>query len=180
MWFAVKDRCKGQACVAFLHPLQYEEPSEGLGAGEMDSEEEEELKGARPRKRHKGGSRFLDTEVCFDMPHLDLVVVVARTLCPSCAHSVCLSVQCPAPCLLHLALPRLWVPCSSRTPCLLRRGGGVGAGLLLTTQHHWGGGGGQKIGPDFLPGLRPITNFLWRLRCQSVWTKNFLQCLPRF
>ena len=59
-------------------------------------------------------------------------------------------------------------------------------GLLSTTRHHygvWGWGGGEggappppttpppgpeQIGPNFLRGLRPITNFLWHLRLVLV------------
>ena len=49
-----------------------------------------------------------------------------------------------------------------------REGPAPAPGLLLTPQHRWGARGyppPKKIGPNFLPGLRPIKNCLWRLRC---------------
>ena len=60
---------------------------------------------------------------------------------------------------------------SSGVPRSQGRGRGGGAGLLLTTRHHcpppprpplW------RMGPNFLPGLRPLKTFLWRLRRRSV------------
>ena len=37
----------------------------------------------------------------------------------------------------------------------------------------------QKIGPNFLPGLQPIKNFLWCLRRQLVQTKIFVWCVQK-
>ena len=85
------------------------------------------------------------------------------------ANSLCNLTLCNPLC------PRL--PCGESPACTVpggRTSGGVehptqwsaqGAGLLLTTRHHWPP---SNIGPNFLLGLWPIKNFLWRLRHQLV------------
>ena len=97
---------------------------------------------------------------------------------------------------LRAFLPLYMVPC--KVSHLVQRLSADGSvlqsgppGLLFITRHHLGGGGGpthppthpptsparplKRLGQNFLPGLRPIKTFLWRLRRQLVNQKS-----PRF
>ena len=88
--------------------------------------------------------------------------------------------DCPGPCtgattrrnVTQGALDKLFFPsCELHVlPVLLTSRQPTPPHVTAHTSPYGGGGGGgsEKIGPNSLPSLRPINNFLWRLWCQLV------------